>query len=124
MENRKIGFSVHKRSKSRRNRCRPRQSITFNNKLSKLKSLYSHLFKKSQKSKEKFNKLSEKTKAEKLKSRSQNRQEPKKFFCDKYPDFQMFLAVNKLRPVGNTNDKPHSVFNKKEFRKKISIWGR
>lgn len=72
------------KSKSRRNRAKPRTNKTYQNKLSKLKSKYNRLFKSSQKSKEKGGNSPH--------------------FCDKYPDFESFLAKYNLKKVGKETE--------------------
>jgi len=81
---------IAKKSHSKRNRNRGRQLKTYNNKLTKLKSRYSKLLGHSQKSKALYLEVKE----------ADRKPKEKVFFCDKYPDFQKFLAVNKLRPMG------------------------
>lgn len=114
---------IRKKGKSKRSRCRGRTTDTFNNKLSKLQSQYNHLFKTSQKSKEIFNRLKEETKEKVLKSLNQKREDSKPFFCDKYSNFNKFLAVNKLRQIGN-QETAHKTYNKKEDKKKQVYGGR
>lgn len=99
--------------KSKRNRCKGRTSTTFNNKLSKLQSKYNHLFKTSKANQVVYLAVPEGDKKPK----------DKVFFCEKYPKFDKFLSVNKLRQIGN-QEAPRKVFNKKEDRKKTTIWGR
>lgn len=94
---------------SRRNRCKPRQLQTFQNKLSKLKSIYKRRVKASQRSKAVFNALSEVEQNKILKSHRQthdhNKKEPKEFFCDRFPSFDSFLKVNVLKAVGRTEER-------------------
>lgn len=74
---------------SKRNRSKGRTLETYNNKLAKITSRYFYLFKQSQQTKEVYLAVPEQDR--KIKN--------KVFFCDKYPDLQKFLEVNKLREV-------------------------
>ena len=101
-------------SKSKRSRCRGRQPKTFQNKLSKLQSKYSHLFKVSQASQTTYLAV----------PKEDRKSKDKVFFCDKYPSFQKFLNASKLRQIGNESNKPRPSFNKKDEKKKTTVWGR
>lgn len=100
--------------KSKRNRCKGRTAITFNNKLAKLKNQYNHLFKTSKASQVVYLNVPE----------ADRKPKDKIFFCDKYKNFDKFLSVNKLRQIGNETSKPRPSFNKKDVKKKVTIWGR
>lgn len=76
---------------SKRNRSKGRTLETYNNKLSTITSRYFYLFKQSQQTKEMYLAVPEQDR--KIKN--------KEFFCDKYPDLQVFLNINKLRQASN-----------------------
>ena len=109
-------------TKKTRKRLRGRLPETFNNKLTKLQSQYKNLFKKSQKSKEIFNNLSEEEKAKILKKTVQNRNESKPFFCDKYITFEDFLKTHNLKQIGTVEPKvKRRTVDRKALKK--SVWG-
>lgn len=115
------------RPKSRRKRCRGRQFKTYQNKLRKLQSNYNKLFKVSQKSKGHFQSLLEEEQQKILKSKRQTieshkKKEPKEFFCDKYPTFESFIAVNKLAKPETHTEKPKSYSSRSKIRKS-GLWG-
>ena len=119
----KIGFQLKERRKpsSRRSRAHPRTPQTHQNKIRKLKSRYNRLFNQSKKSKEDFDKFPQEKQKTILKSISQNRKEPKPFFYAKYPTFEDWLKVIKVKLVGRTKEKENSIFSSSS---KESIWGR
>lgn len=95
-----VDFMVGNFNKKTKKRLRGRTPDTFNHKLTKIKSQYNKLFKKSQKSKEEFNQIEEESQGKILKNISQKRTEPKPFFCVKYPTFDEFIKVQNLKSVG------------------------
>ena len=110
MEQQKIRNFRNGRPKSRRSRCKGRQSQTFQNKLTKLQSTYKKRVKASLKSKNIFLALSEEAQSKILKSKrqtceSQIKKEPKQFFYAKYPKFEDFAEVNVLKEIGRTEEK-------------------
>ncbi len=109
-----ISGGVRKPTKSRRNRSKGRQLNTLNNKQNKLKKIYNKRIRASQKSKAEFIALSEEEQKVILNWKSQThkkavKQEPKEFFCDKYPTFESFLAVNNIKQMERTVEKTKSV---------------
>ena len=110
MEQQKIRNFRNGRPKSRRSRCKDRQSQTFQNKLTKLQSTYKKRVKASLKSKNIFESLSEEAKNKILKSKrqtceSQIKKEPNQHFYAKYPNFEDFAEVNVLKTIGRTEEK-------------------
>jgi len=103
-------LKTHKKSKSKRNRCKGRTADTFNNKLAKLQSQYKHLVKTSQASKLAYLALPEKDR------KPQN----KVFFFEKYPTIQKFLKANELRQVGKDTPRAVKTVSKPS---KVKIWG-
>ena len=97
---------------SKRNRAKPRTTKTYQNKLNRLKSYYNQLFKNSKKAKKDYMALPE----------TDRKPKNKVFFVDKYPKFDKFLSVNKLKQIGK--ERTESVFRVSKPNKKTSVWGR
>ena len=97
--------------KSSRSRAKPRTLKTYQNKQNKLKSYYNKIYKHSLKSKEKYNFLPEEKRPKNI-----------KFFCDKYPTFEEFQKVNKLKEVGKEREIKSTTTYKP--RTNLRVWGR
>ena len=97
---------------SKRNKAKPRTTKTYQNKLNRLKIYYNRLFNHSTKAKAVYMALPE----------ANRKPKNKVFFVDKYPTFDKFLSINKLKQIGK--ERAETAFRASKPVAKTSVWGK